>query len=508
MVKNTRSVYQSYYTKSSPIVSYMTRKLSIADDMRVFEPCAGDGVFIDSILQHAPNAKVDVFELNPLAESLLRTKYKFNNNINITLGDTLLDPELDFFANMGGVYDRIIGNPPYGAWQEFDKRNLLKEKFRGLYVKETYSLFLYRCLQLLRENGRLVFIIPETFLNLHLHKSLREYLLTNFQIEEILIIPSDFFPGVNFGYAKLSIITVKKKSIIEECLENEIKITTNLKDVSALDELGSQNANTQCLKQLDIYLNIDYAFFISDKPKLSAFINNAKFRISDAANCVTGFYSGNDKKYLQVLSKEIKNSKHYSPVNTNSIVNNFESTSSILDGIDSKECFVPIVKGGSYKYFKPDLWFMNWSKEAVQHYKSDKKARFQNSHYYFNSGISIPMVTSKQISAALMENKLFDQSIVGVFPKNPDLLYYLLAFFNSPTCNKLIRTINPTANNSANYIKKIPFIYPSDDDLKFINSLTEQIINQCRQNMTYDHDLYDFMLEDQINEKIKQIYGF
>ncbi|KKT18839.1 MAG: hypothetical protein UW03_C0029G0001, partial [Candidatus Peregrinibacteria bacterium GW2011_GWA2_43_8] len=67
------------------------------------------------------------------------------------------------------------------------------------------------------------------------------------------------------------------------------------------------------------------------------------------------------------------------------------------------------------------------------------------------------MISSSQITAALIENRLFDQSIVGLFSKDKGLIFVLLAFFNSPTCNKLIRTINPSANNPANYIKKIPF---------------------------------------------------
>ena len=42
-------IYRSYYTKSDPIVSYMVQKLSPGDGMMVLEPCAGDGVFIDSL---------------------------------------------------------------------------------------------------------------------------------------------------------------------------------------------------------------------------------------------------------------------------------------------------------------------------------------------------------------------------------------------------------------------------------------------------------------------------
>lgn len=146
---------------------------------------------------------------------------------------------------------------------------------------------------------------------------------------------------------------------------------------------------------------------------------------------------------------------------------------------------------------------MDWSSKAVETYKTDKKARFQNSDYYFKYGIGVPMVSSSQITATLIENRLFDQSIVGVFPKDHKWLYYLLAFFNSPTCNKLIRTINPSANNPANYIKKIPFIPPPEEMLEKINKTVKEITEDLKKEGKYekDHELI-------LNNFIKELYGF
>ena len=146
---------------------------------------------------------------------------------------------------------------------------------------------------------------------------------------------------------------------------------------------------------------------------------------------------------------------------------------------------------------------MDWSVESVRGYKTSKRARFQNSKYYFKYGIGVPMVSATQITAALIENKLFDQSIVGIFPKDRKWVYYLLAFFNSPTCNKLIRTINPSANNPSNYIKKIPFIFPSDNDLKEINRLVQNIVCFLKEGKKYPQN-YELAL----NELIKKTYSF
>src|SRR5205085_705559 len=105
--------------------------------------------------------------------------------------------------------------------------------------------------------------------------------------------------------------------------------------------------------------------------------------------------------------------------------------SNFREGVKGSRCFIPIVKGGGTKFFKPDIWYMDWSVEAVSEYKINKKARFQNSQYYFKYGIGVPMISSSKITAALIENRLFDQSIVGIFPRDPKWIFYLLALFNS-----------------------------------------------------------------------------
>ena len=67
------------------------------------------------------------------------------------------------------------------------------------------------------------------------------------------------------------------------------------------------------------------------------------------------------------------------------------------------------------------------------------------------------------------------KNIVGVFPKER-ACKLSLGLLNSDIAKEIIHTINPTANNSANYIKKIPVIIPDDDELLNINKKVEQII--------------------------------
>ncbi len=502
MIKESK-LYQAYYTKSTPIVDHMIDSLKLKKSDRIFEPCGGDGVFIESILSNNELAHIDICELNVDAYNTLVSKFSKYKNVNIRLCDTLLDSDLIFNSNFGGVYDKIVANPPYGAWQDYDKRDKLKSYFPNLYTKETYTLFLYRCIELLREDGILSFIMPDTFLNLHMHKEIRKYILTKTKILELCLFPSSFFPGVNFGYANLSIVTLQKCDKVELCLENIFPVINNFKSVDQLLDVGDTRLRKSTFSQREIYKNPDHALLISDDSKVAQMINSPEQRIGDIANCVTGFYSGDDKRFLKVISPDLKNGKNYDLVDQELICQDYSSREDILDGIDGDSHFIPIVKGGSIKYLKPEGWFMTWSKEAVRHYKSDKKARFQNPQFYFKFGLGVPMISSSSITASLIENKLFDQSIVGIFPLDKDLTYYLLAFLNSPTCNKLIRTINPSANNPANYIKKIPFITPSRHSLTVISDLVLNILSQLKSTQSFDE-----YIEVQLHNHFKELYGF
>jgi len=249
-----------------------------------------------------------------------------------------------------------------------------------------------------------------------------------------------------------------------------------------VDELNNSQAGvSKEVLQEAIYNGVGSAFMFKSSDNLTELINDDRLiKIGDIASCVTGFYSGNDKDYLRPMSATIKNAKKYKIVSPNIIKSEPLTDAEKHNGIDSEKCFVPIVKGGNTKYVKPNLWFIDWSTKAISEYRQSKKCRFQNSTFYFRNGIGIPMIRSSRLTGALIDGRLFDQSIVGVFPKDESLLYYMLAFVNSSICTNLINTINPSTNNSANYIKKIPFIIPNQDTRKEIEKLVGIILGRLK----------------------------
>lgn len=438
---------------------------------RILEPCGGDGVFIDKILESTHDVQINVFELNPSVVADLKSKYSLKSCVSIKETDTLLDETI---LECSQRYDKIIGNPPYGARNDEHKKELLNKLYSALYTKESYTLFLYACTRCLKENGELCFIVPDTFLALHRHLSIRKYLLTNTKIKELTLFPSSFFPGVNFGYANLCIITLEKSSDVSQNLNNEILVRTNFKTV---EELEKRNCGVmRTVSQKSVLEGVGSALMFNSTDKITKLINDRNIaRIGDVASCVTGFYSGNDKIYLHPINSEIKNSKRYVCADKENIRTTPLSQKEKKCGIIETACLVPIVKGGNIEYVKPSHWF-DWSDQAIAEYRQSKKCRFQNSDFYFKNGIGIPMIRSSKLTGALIDERLFDQSIVGVFPKDETWVYYLLGFFNSSVCTELINAINPSTNNSANYIKKIPFVEPCEDIKLKVDYLVKKIV--------------------------------
>lgn len=488
VAKRNQNEFQAFYTHCNHITGYMVSLLGCSDGMSIMEPCAGDGAFIDEILNRGHEVHISAFEINN--ESALNLTKKYSKEKRVTV------QKADFaFIEKETSYDRVITNPPYGAYQSPEKRAKLKAAYPEIYAKETYGLFLTRAMEMLKENGRLVFIVPDTFLTLHMHEGLRKQLLEEYTIESLTLFPSKFFPGVNFGYAGLSIISVVKKRASSTWRFPVYKGLQHPENLNALltDKRFDFKAGELIYK--DLKSNPSLSFYLSSDAWVKSILSRNSLTVGEICDVVTGFYSGNDAHYLKRGNNVSRGSKKYAAIDRNLICNKGFEASPPLDGIEGPKHWIPIVKGGNKRFYKTSEWFMDWSKEAIHDYKvvNKKKARFQNSQFYFKQGIAVPMVSSSAITGALIDFRLFDQSIVGIFPKQDQqhLLMYILGFFNSQVCNNLIRTINASTNNSSNYIKKLPIIIPPSTELDLVSKLVKSLYEKSKVSEVSGADLQE-----------------
>jgi adenine-specific DNA-methyltransferase len=485
-----RDPLRAFYTNDDRLVDFMVQLLRLTKDADCLEPSAGDGCFVRGILRCNASVNVEAWELSTETARALHDAFSELDNVEVKHGNFLMSENEALFAR---TYDRVIANPPYGAWQDPALRTQLKRLFPGLYVKETYGLFLAKSFARLRHGGRLVFIVPETFLFIHRQQRLREELLRGGTISSIDIIPSSLFPGVSFGYARLSIIAIDR-------YPPRPGHRLVVRHSSSMDDLTRFSGRSFEVAQASILHRHSCAFPVEGIDAHTTLVDSATVRLGDLADCVTGFYSGCDSRFLRVCSSTVKGASRY-PALDRALL--FDGDHTPLDGIGSKKHFVPILKGGGYHFLKPLTWAVDWSYSAVKHYRSDPKARFQNSRFYFKRGIGLPMVSSTKANAAIIHaGSLFDQSIVGVFPRDPAHFWFLLVFLNSPTCFRLLRLLNPSANNSAKYVRELPVVLPrTGKELSTASRKAEAYVTRLASGASPDP-----AVEHSFNEFVAELY--
>jgi hypothetical protein len=94
----------------------------------------------------------------------------------------------------------------YGLKFSKEYRKLIKKVLPDVYARESYGLFFYLTLKQLKENGRYVFIMPDTFFTSRNLGYLRKYIVDYAQPTHIIQFKSKRFGSVNFGYGNLCII--------------------------------------------------------------------------------------------------------------------------------------------------------------------------------------------------------------------------------------------------------------------------------------------------------------
>jgi len=85
-------------------------------------------------------------------------------------------------------FDYIITNPPWGA----DVSYISNVFFREIRSEESFSYMIVNSKKYLKKTGELIFLLPESFLNVKIHSDIREFLLRMMRIDSISLYPSSF----------------------------------------------------------------------------------------------------------------------------------------------------------------------------------------------------------------------------------------------------------------------------------------------------------------------------
>jgi type I restriction-modification system DNA methylase subunit len=98
-----------------------------------------------------------------------------------------------------GGFDIVIGNPPWGADFSEIELSYLRDKNSNIIVRmiDSFMYFVYQTAQKLSDKGSLGMILPDVILYQKDNFKLRDYLLKNFNLRNIINLGNDVFENVN-----------------------------------------------------------------------------------------------------------------------------------------------------------------------------------------------------------------------------------------------------------------------------------------------------------------------
>jgi type I restriction-modification system DNA methylase subunit len=196
---------------------------------------------------------------------------------NIKFGNSLIDDATvagdkafkwrEEFKNVfdNGGFDVVIGNPPWVISRNDvfeNEKEYYFTRFKYVYEKPNlYLLFMEKSFELLKKQGYLGLIVPNSWLGMDSGKRIREFILNNTSIRSLIGLQGESFPNVNVETVIITYEKVKPKSndVYFQNIENPIIITTTFHKIGQeswksnrnyIIDILSDSTDTQLLQKI------------------------------------------------------------------------------------------------------------------------------------------------------------------------------------------------------------------------------------------------------------------
>ena len=442
---------------------FMVEKLGEVEGRRILEPGAGEGVFIRELLRWgAEPAQITALDTNPHFERI----YK-DLGIDYRISDFLLHENP---IEVQPLFDCVIGNPPYlsrhSIYLHTHRKSLLK-RFEDIGVYDTYSLFIYHGLRFLKEGGILCFIVSDSFLTIGYHRRLRQSLLENYKLREIILAPRNLFSkqGVNNSPC---IIVIEKRHPDDR---HEVAFVDRLKSEQEYRRpLRIRQLPQYCflkIKSCPISINVD---------NFAAKLFSSLPSISEVMEGHIGLHTHNNRRFVAAI-REAKLAERFIKQGRTVIPRSFLS--------EEGKWRPYLKKGGEEQYYREIEEAIDWMPEAIARYDIPKKGEL-----FLEEGVVISGVSRRLAARYMPEGCFWDSNkAIGFVTKTPDVsIWYLLGLLNSRLYNFLAKGILNTTNClQIDDIRRLPFKYPPQEKKSAIEISVKQIVGNLKKNPGYDY---------------------
>ena len=360
-----------------------------------------------------------------------------------------------------GMYDLVIGNPPYqGASKMADAKFLAAQYPKG--KADLYAAFLERGLQLVKPGGISAMLTMRNWMFIQQFSAIREYLLEHFDLR----ILGDFDRGA-FDEVPNEVLAVTL-SVFQNAIpneENSVATQPTALDDNAYDRQRTNRKRAAVLAQVGRFeFRSDRFRAIKEQPIVywwdEEFIDRYSEtpKLGDETKVRAGMQTSNNIRYLR-LPWEIHLQNSY----LQSVNDVYEKELQIK--------WVPYVKGAEgKKWFEPLDYLILWENSALE-----KQVMFDffgskgggngtpSRHLYFKKGVSYSTIGAEFSARIRRYRSVFDISGASVFPENAEKLVILM---NSTLAKSILAALNPTVNFQTSDIERLPlFSIESADEI-------------------------------------------
>ena len=210
------SVLTAFYTPRVVTDAIMkTIAAGAGDPVRILEPSAGIGAFIENIRRPTDKTVITCFEKDPATGLILKSLYP-EAEVRIE-GYERIEPDRN------GYYDLAVSNIPFGDVMLFDPAfSTARDPVRRQGARSLHNYFFMKSVDTVREGGLIVFITSQGVADAGRNRPVREWLMQRCDLVSAVRLPNNLFTE-NAGTEVGSDLIVLQKNTAPQSLSQRQK---------------------------------------------------------------------------------------------------------------------------------------------------------------------------------------------------------------------------------------------------------------------------------------------
>ena len=383
-------------------------------------------------------------------------------------------------------YDVVVTNPPYMGGSGMDAR--LSDYVKKVYPdskSDLFAVFIERCAQMDKRDGYQAMITQHAWMFLSSFEKLRAKL-------QLIDTINMAHLGAR-GFDEIGGEVVQTTSFVMRSSHTKGYKGTYCRLIDGDSEkakadmfVGGENRYVAEQDNFSKIPGSPVAYWVS-----VAFLKSFEGKtIEDYSFAGIGMRTGDNSRFL----------RHWYEVAKDNMIIGCKSKN---EQIVSHCRWVPYNKGGEFRrWYGNNEYVVNWLNDGEEIKENTRRTypelgdnlgwKISNEQYYYKKGITWSGITSSKCSFRVYEEGfIFDSGANGLFTYDEDMRYYIAACLNNTIALYTLGVINPTLNNGAGTIRKIPVIL--DEERKdIVDNFVEDNISISKSDWDSFETSWDF----------------